>query len=43
MFPLLNKIIETIPSNNITYSGGLGQYNPKVAKKSFHNISKKEK
>ncbi len=43
MFPLLHKIIETRPSNNITYTGGLGKYNsgfyPKSTKEnipSFH-------
>ncbi len=27
MFPSLHKIIETKPSNNTTYEGGLGIYN----------------
>ncbi len=38
MFPLLHKIIETKPSNNIAYKGGLGKYNPSIATK--NNIAK---
>ncbi|MFT5662562.1 MAG: hypothetical protein ACI9TV_003219 [Sulfurimonas sp.] len=38
MFPLLHKIIETRPSNNITYEGGLGKYNPNIDTKYCHSL-----
>ncbi len=33
MFPLIYKIIEATPSNNVTYTGGLGRTGSKASKK----------
>jgi hypothetical protein len=40
MFPLLHKTIETKPSNNLNYIGGLGKYNPLKSKQGLSNLYK---
>ena len=41
MFPLLNKIIETRPSNNINYSGTLISNGNRRSRNSFYKINYK--
>lgn len=43
MFPLLDKMIETRPSNNVTYAGSLNKYNSKVSKRNLHSTPNKDK
>ena len=43
MYQLLHKTIETKPSNNLTYMGGLGKYNPLKSKKGLSNLCKIQK
>lgn len=38
MFLLLHKTIQTKPSNNLSYIGGLGKNNPLKSKKDFSNL-----
>lgn len=40
MFPLLHKIIETKPSNNLTYKGGIGRFNTVESNKDLSNSKK---
>jgi len=41
MFPLIYKIIEATPSNNVTYTGGLGRTGSKTSKKPLFSIYKR--
>lgn len=43
MYQLLYKTIETKPTNNLTYTGGLGKYNPLKSKTGLSNLYKTQK